>query len=177
VHVSVDGLYGLAAHVRTAMYVVPPDPAGCGQATFTSARPAGKGPAAAVPTAHGLVSVEVKSGPTPSVGCYAVVPEVSLDADPNVTVAGQLGSAGSTLIAGVDPDRQTHARAGYSGDDTDLSFVIAMAGLGAALLVIAARVGFVAYRGRFGPDDDWALSGRAVPPAGLGLVADDGEPG
>jgi hypothetical protein len=174
VQVSVEGLYGLAAHVHTRMYVVPPDPAGCNEATFNGARPAGRGPAAPVPAAKGTVTVDVRSGPTPSIGCYAVVPEVTVDANPAVTVAGRLGSAGSTLIAGVDPDQQTRTVAKHSKAGTDASFIIAMSALGAALLVIAARVALIAWRGRYWPTDEDGAIGPPVPPAGIGLVADDG---
>jgi hypothetical protein len=151
VDVEVDGLYGLAAHVRLAMYRTPADPAGCGQASFTEAARAGDGPDAAVPARPGPVSVAAETGPTPEQGCYAVVPELTVDAAPTVRIAGPLGAPGSTLIAGADPTQHRPTASGGGGGSTPLSFVIALGVLAGLLVAVAARVAFVAWREREGP--------------------------
>jgi hypothetical protein len=151
VDVEVDGLYGLAAHVHLAMYRTPPDPAGCEQASFTAATPAGTGPDAEVPARPGPVSVTAESGPTRQLGCYAVVPELSVDAAPAVRIAGPVGAPGATLIAGADPAQHLPRASGAGDGGTSLAFLIALTVLGGLLVLVAARVVFVAWRERDGP--------------------------
>ncbi len=177
VQVSVDGLFGLAAHVRTNMYVKPADPGGCDRVAFAGATRAAAGPAAAVPAAPGTVTVQVKSGPTPKVGCYAVVPEVTIDANPQVIVAGALGTAGSTLIAGVDPNQPGRAAAQHTRSGTGVAFVVAMTVLAALILAVVLRVGFVAWRDRLEPAGESWFTGPSRPtPGGFGLIGDEDEP-
>jgi hypothetical protein len=133
------------------MYRTPPDPAGCEQASFTAATPAGTGPDAEVPARPGPVSVTAESGPTRQLGCYAVVPELSVDAAPAVRIAGPVGAPGATLIAGADPAQHLPRASGAGDGGTSLAFLIALAVLGGLLVLVAARVVFVAWRERDGP--------------------------
>jgi hypothetical protein len=155
--VQVDGLYGLAAHVSTAMYLTSPPPAGCAQAKFAGAPEVGTGPSVDVPAQPGPVTIAVQSGPTPKLGCYAVVPVVTLDADPHVRIAGAPGPDAATLIAGVDPNQSVKQRAKNDGSGTSLGFLVAMGVLGLALIVVLARVGYLAWRERNGsPEEGWS---------------------
>jgi hypothetical protein len=173
VRVSVDGLFGLAAHVRTTMYAAAADPGGCARATFADAARTATGPAAAIPATPGMVSVAVNSGPTPKVGCYAVVPELTIDAAPSVRVAGAVGVPGSTLIAGIDPNQGTKRPAQRGATGNSVAFVVTMCVVGGLMLAVAARVGLLAWRERNGPlDDPWA-GWREPDPLGL---TDDGIP-
>lgn len=164
VQVQVDGLFGLPAHVRAAMYVAAADPAGCAVASFAGATRAASGPAAEVPGRPGAITVSVESGATPKVGCYSVVPELTLDADPRVRVAGTIGASGATLIAGVDPDRTVRARAQSGGSGTSLAFLVSMGVLAGLILAVIARVGYVAWRDRNDPvEEQWSVLGDGDP--------------
>jgi hypothetical protein len=148
VQVDVAGLYGLPAHVRTVMYRTAPDPAGCTRATFRGTTQAATGPAATVPTRPGIVTVTLRSGPTPRVGCYAVVPELTVDAAPQVRVTGPLGSDQARLIAGVDPDEHLRPAAAHRTTGTGVAFLVAITALATVLLAVTARIGLIAYRSR-----------------------------
>jgi hypothetical protein len=167
VQVEVDGLYGLAAQVHVSMYVAPAVPAGCAHASFAAATPAGNGPDVAVPARPGIVSVAAQSGPTPHQGCYAVVPEVVLAADPHVRIAGDVGAPGSTLIAGVDPNKHIGSGASHGDSGTPLEFVLAMCALGAILAIVVIRVAFAAWRSRDEPSDATWQPLRPARPDGL----------
>jgi hypothetical protein len=159
VQVDVAGLFGLAAHVHTAMYRTAANPAGCTRATFTGTDRAATGPAANVPARPGIVTLTLRSGPTPQVGCYAVVPELTIDAAPHVQIAGRLGGDQAVLIAGIDPNRHFRAAAAHDDSGTGAGFLAAMAALGAVLLAVVARIGLFAYRNR---GDDSGSSGNLL---------------
>jgi hypothetical protein len=166
VQVSVDGLYGLPAHVRTRMYVRPADPNGCDRVDFSDARAEAAGPSAEVPATAGVVTVDLQSGPTPKLGCYAVVPEVSVDANPTVTATGAVGSSGSTLIAGVDPNRHPTTSSGREHTGGNVALIVTAGCVIAVLLAVVGRVGLLAWRERETDPDD-----ASGPPADLDVLS------
>ena len=112
----------------------------------------------------GVVTVDVTSGPTTRVGCYAVVPVVTVDANPAVSVAGPLGLAGTTLIAGIDPDPHSRRASESHSAGSSTALLVTAGCVVAALLAVILRVAFVAWRERDG--------GPRQPPGGdLGLLS------
>jgi len=148
VSVEVSGLFGLAAHVHVAMYSAAANEGGCAQASFSSATHAGDGPDVDLPARPGIVSVLAESGPTTKQGCYAVVPELVLTANPRVRVSAPVGGPDTTLIAGIDPDTRIRPTAQHGDPGTPLGFVIAGCVLAGLLALAIVRVGFVAWRDR-----------------------------
>jgi hypothetical protein len=96
-HVVVSGTYGQRGSVRIAMLRAPVGPDGCAGVSFAGAQPTSLGPAARF-SGDGAVAVE--SGATPQSGCYALVPQLSMTADPAVTAVGH-ADADAVIVAGV----------------------------------------------------------------------------
>jgi hypothetical protein len=144
VHVSVDGLFGQPAHVRVRMYSAVADPLGCAHARYRSSASAPLGPSVLVPPGGAQSTVDAQSGPTPAHGCYSVVPEVVLDANPGVTASARPGLDGTTLVAAVPTDGALPPAALHGADTTTLVAFLATGGMTLVLLlgVVALVVRF-----------------------------------
>ena len=99
VQVRIAGTYGQAGSVRIRMLWTPADPLGCGHADYRAATVVALGEAAEF-SGDGVVTAT--SGATPRLGCYSVVPVVSIRANPSISSSGTPGAIGSTVIAGFD---------------------------------------------------------------------------
>ena len=149
--VTVQNTFGQSGHVTLQMYQVPDDEFACRRADFGHAALLGEGPPAAI-TGDG--SVDVTSGPTPKLGCYALVPKLVMDANASVVATGSPNTS-DTVLAGVGltppPPRQV-ARASQSLLGTYITLAVFL------LLLMITALGVFRYVNRAyaheGEDED-----------------------
>src|SRR5262249_21688124 len=98
-HVAVTGTYQQPAHVRIRMMHVPSPLTGCQHAEWAHRTTVGTGPAVAVRS--DTWSLAVPSGATPKLGCYRPVPTLVVDANPAITVTGDIAHPYDVLLAGL----------------------------------------------------------------------------
>lgn len=103
-HVSVNGTYGLPAHVSVRLRYAPRPDTGCRDAVWTDTAPTRPGAAYAVTTVSRPVAVA--SAPTPRTGCYLPVVTLVLDANPAVTVTNTPSAADNAVLAGLGEQQQ-----------------------------------------------------------------------